>query len=110
MAIQTAVKMDGGAPLSDTYVRIHHISMKKNRNSSDSAKHYVTYVVSVYVDASAANADKESTNALFVRELDMFQFTEVNPAGNLPGLAYADLKARIVGLGWESASSDIEDV
>ena len=110
MAIQTAVKMDGDAPLANAYVRVHDISIKKDRTSSDNAKHYVAYGVSVYVNASAANADTESQNPLFVRELDRFKFTEVDPAGNLSALAYANLKTQIVALEWEANTGAIEDV
>ena len=110
MAIQAAVKMDGGAPLANAYVRVHDVTMKKDRTSSDNAKHYVTYGVSVYVNASAANADPESQNALFVRELDRFKFKEVDPAGNLSALAYANLKTQIVALEWEANTGAIEDV
>ena len=110
MAIQAAVKMDGGAPLANAYVRVHDVTMKKDRTSSDNAKHYVTYGVSVYVNASAANADPESQNPLFVRELDRFKFTEVDPAGNLSALAYANLKTQVVALTWEANTGAIEDV
>ena len=110
MAIQTAVKMDGGAPLANAYVRVHDVSLKKDRTSSDSAKHYATYGVSVYVNASAANADTESQDALFVRELSRFKFKEVDPAGNLSALAYANLKTQIVALEWEANTGAIEDV
>ena len=70
MAIQTAVKMDGGAPLANCYVRVHDISIKKDRLSSDGAKHFVSYGVSVYANASAANADPRSQNPLFVADED----------------------------------------
>jgi hypothetical protein len=110
MAIQTAVKMDGGAPLANCYVRVHDVSLKKDRTSSDGAKHFVSYGVSVYANASAANADPESQNALFVRELDRFKFKEVDPAGNLSALAYANLKTQVVALTWEANTGAIEDV
>jgi len=110
MAIQTAVKMDGDAPLANAYVRVHDVTMKKDRNSTDNAKHFVTYGVSVYANASAANADPGSQNPLFVRELDRFKFTEVDPAGNLSALAYANLKTQVVALTWEANTGAIEDV
>ena len=60
MAIQSAVKLDGDAPLANAYVRVHDVMLKKDRSSSATNKHYMTYGVSVYVNASAANADPDS--------------------------------------------------
>ena len=110
MAITANIRTEGGAALNGCYVRVHDVSLKKDRTSSDNAKHYVTYGVSVYVNASAANADTESQNALFVRELDRFKFKEVDPAGNLSALAYANLKTQVVALTWEANTGAIEDV
>ena len=110
MAITANIRTEGGAALNGCYVRVHDISIKKDRLSSDGAKHFVSYGVSVYANASAANADPESQNALFVRELDRFKFTEVDPAGNLSALAYANLKTQIVALEWEANTGAIEDV
>ncbi len=42
MAIQTAVRLDGDAPLANAYVRVHENMPKKDRNSSANAKHYLT--------------------------------------------------------------------
>ena len=110
MAIQTTVKMDGDATLANCYVRIHDIILKKDRASSANAKHSVTYAVTVYVNANASNADEDSRRGLYVRKLDRFKFAEVDPAGNLSALCYADLKTRIVALEWEANTGAIEDV
>ena len=110
MAIQSAVKLVGDAPLANAYVRVHDVMLKKDRNSSANAKHYLTYGVSVYVNASAANADPDSQSPLFVRRLDRFKITEVDPAANLSALAYTNLKTKIVALNWEANTNAIEDV
>ena len=109
MAINSNIQMEG-APLSGTYVRIHSISLKKDRNSSATNKHYITYDVSVYRNASAANADPDSQHALYCRELQHFKIREVDPAANLSALAYANLKTKIVALEWEANTGAIEDV
>ena len=110
MAIQSAVKMEGGAPLANAYVRVHSINLKKDRASSATNKHYLTYDVSIYVNASAANADPDSQNALYCRELAHFKVREVDPAANLSALAYGNLKTKIVALTWEANTGAIEDV
>ena len=110
MAIQSAVKMDVDATLANCYIRIKDIILVKDRESSANAKHFVTYAVTVYVNASASNADTDSSRGLFVRRLDRFKFAEVDPAGNLSALCYADLKTRIVALEWEANTGAIEDV
>ena len=110
MAIQSAVKLDGDAPLANAYVRVHDVMLKKDRSSSATNKHYMTYGVSVYVNASAANADPDSQSPLFVRRLDRFKITEVDPAANLSALAYNNLKTKIVTLNWEANTGAIEDV
>ena len=110
MAIQTAVKMDGGAPLANAYVRVRDIILMKDRTSSDNRKHSVAYGVTVYVNANASNADQSGQQGLYVRDLSRFKFKEVDPAANLSALAYADLKTRIVALEWEANTGAIEDV
>lgn len=109
MAIQTAVKLDGDAPLANAYVRIHDIVLKKHRRSTANAKHSITYGVSVYVNASAANADPDSEGPLYVRRLDRCKINEVDPAANLSALCYTDLKSKIVALRWEANTGAIED-
>ena len=110
MAIQSMVKMEGGAPLANAYVRVHSLNLKKDRASSATNKHYLTYDVSIYVNASAANADPASQNALYCRELAHFKVREVDPTANLSALAYANLKTKIVALPWEANTGAIEDV
>jgi hypothetical protein len=109
VAIQSAVKFEG-APLANAYVRIHSIALKKNRNSSETNKHYLTYDVSIYQNGTTAAADPESQKALYCKDLQHFKIREVDPAADIPALCYADLKERIVALEWESQTSDIEDV
>ena len=110
MAIQSGVKLDGDAPLANAYVRVHSINLKKDRASSATNKHYLTYDVSIYVNASAANADPASQNALYCRELAHFKVREVDPTANLSALAYTNLKPKIVALEWEANPGAIEAV
>jgi hypothetical protein len=102
MAITAAVRVPPTVDVADCYIRLTDIMAGKNRedDDSDNHTHYITYGVHV----------SKGGVEIPLRNLDRFKVTDINPAGNLPGLAYADLKARIVGLGWESATSDIEDV
>ena len=61
MAIQTAIKVEGGVDVANCYVRIHDINLKKDRTSTSSDKHYVSYGVSVYRNASDAGNDPAQT-------------------------------------------------
>jgi hypothetical protein len=110
MALNSNIKLDGNAPLVGAYVRVSDVMLKKDRNSSANAKHYITYGVSAYVNASAAAADPDSRNSLHVPLLDRFKIREVDPAANLSALAYANLKTKIVALEWEANTNAIEDV
>jgi hypothetical protein len=110
MALNSNVRMEGGAPISGAYVRVHSINLKKDRNSSANVKHYLTYDVSIYINAEAAAADPDSQNALYCRELQHFKIREVDPTANLSALAYANLKTKIVALEWEANTGAIEDV
>ena len=110
MAIQSAVKMEGGAPLANAYVRVHSINLKKDRASSATNKHYLTYDISIYVNASAATAHTGSQNALYCRDLAHAKIREVDHTANLSALAYANLKTKIVALEWEANTGAIEDV
>ena len=110
MAIQSMVKMEGGAPLNNAYVRVHSINLVKDRNSSATNKHFLTYYVSVYANADAATADPNSQSALYCRELQHGKVREVDPTANLSALAYADLKTKFVAMEWEANTGAIEDV
>jgi hypothetical protein len=110
MAIQTAIKVEGGVDVANCYVRIHDITLKKNRSSTSSDKHYVTYSVTVYRNASDAGNDPEGGRAMYVRDLDRFKIVGADPAVNLSALCYNDLKTKIVAKRWEANTGAIESV
>ena len=110
MAIQSTVKFEGVATLANAYVRIHSIDLKKDRNSSETNKHYLTYDVSIYQNGTTAAADPGSQKALYCRDLQHFKIREVDPAANLSALAYNNVKTKIVALEWEANTNAIEDV
>jgi len=110
MAIQTAIKVEGGVDVANCYVRISDIVLAKDRTSTANAKHYITYGVSVYRNASDAGNDPDSGRAMFVRDLDRFKITGADPAVNLSALCYNDLKTKIVAKRWEANTGAIESV
>ena len=118
MAIQTAVQLHG-VTIADCYVRLTDIAGKKAREDlgqTDTGEvdaegepimednppyHYVTYGVRV------ETSEGEVVN---LRALDRFKIENIDPSGDIPALCYADLKARVVALGYEESVNDIEDV
>lgn len=102
MAIKTSIKVPPGVAVNDVYVRLTDVMVKKNRDedSGSFGQHYVTYGV----HASKGNVEIQ------LRQLDRFKVNDIDEAGDIPALCYADLKGRIVALEWESQTSDIEDV
>jgi hypothetical protein len=114
MALQAKVVLQGGVEVPDAYIRTHDVSsIKKDREGTTGF--YCTYGVEVFKDKATADAGGQSIQ---VPELDRFKMTNLETlnvsAGNLVGEAlgiiYGDLKQRIVDLGWEAATADIEDV
>ena len=114
MAIQAKVVIQGGVEVPDAYIRTFDVSsIKKDRTGSDGF--YCTYGVSVFKDAATAAANGP---ILPVPELDRFKMVNLEArsvnAGNMVaevlGQLYDDLKQRIVDLGWEASTADIEDV
>jgi len=118
MAIQAKVILQGGVEVPDAYIRTFDVSVKKDRNPDGTDGpdgFYCTCGLSVYKDASTAAVNGPQLN---VPELDRMKLVNLETrsvnAGNMVsevlGQLYGDVKEKIVELGWEASTADIEDV
>lgn len=103
MAIKSKIQVYG-ADVADCYIRLTDIMGKKNREDEDpeNHSHYVTYGVRVET--------ADGTEVKGLSNLDRFKVKDIDPSSDIPALCYTDLKERIVALGWETDTADIEDV
>jgi len=96
MAITTTVKVPPGVDVAGCYVRLTDIMGKKDREA-DPQTHYVTYGVHVEKDGVTVH----------LANLDRFKISDIDPSSDIMALCYADLKQRIVDLGWDAAPEDV---
>ena len=112
MAIQAKVVLVGGVEVADAYVRTKAVTDISKNESGINAN----YSAEAFKDAATAEANGNPLPLVgagiygTIQNVESITGLTGNLANDAFGVLYADLKQKIVDLGWEADVSDIEDV